>query len=246
MANVKSAGVRELVIDRCLQERRGYTIEELMEKVNKALMFEGLNPVTSTNTIRNDLTNISNRWKVSLVKGKRRQAVVYAYSDRDFSIYYSQLTHAELRQLHAVLMNVKFLDAYQGSSLFPELCEKLEGILQLNFYQQPILLYENVPTEKELAHLHLLYDCIQARQVVLVVHTHERASPAEDTIHPYFQRQHRQQWHLLGSENKELKAVCIPIRKVVSITVDYDTEFIPNRVFDVEEYYRRLFKNTNQ
>ena len=80
----------------------------------------------------------------------------------------------------------------------------------------------------------------------MMVHTHERGSPAEDIVHPYFLRQHGQQWHLLGSENKELKAVCIPIRTVESITVDVETEFVPNRVFDVDKYYRQLFKNTSR
>ncbi len=244
MANVKSAGVRELIIDRCLQKRRGYTIEELMEKVNEALMFEGLPAVTSTNTIRNDLTNISNRWKKSLVKGKRRQAIVYAYEDPEFSIYNSQLTRAELRQLHAVLMNAKFLDAYQGSIMYPELCEKLSGILELGFYEQPILLYENVPTKKELDHLNVLYDCIQTRKVVLMEYLLGKR-PRSDTIHPYFLRQHRQQWHLLGSENKEKKSICIPIKMVVSIDVDIGTEYIPNTVFDVQDYYEKLFKKTS-
>ena len=58
MANVKSASVREIVIDRCLREQRGYTARELMERVNETLEFEGLRPITSVNTIHNDLVNI--------------------------------------------------------------------------------------------------------------------------------------------------------------------------------------------
>ncbi len=244
MANVKSAGVRELVLDRCLRKRRGYTVEELMEKVNETLMFEGLPVITSTNTIRNDLTNISNRWKKSLVKGKRRQAIVYAYEDPNFSIYNSQLTREELRQLHTVLMNAKFIDAYQGSIMYPELCERLAGILELSFYEQPILLYENVPTKKELQHLNMLYDCIQEKQVVFMKYYFEKR-PRSDSIHPYFLRQNKQQWHLLGSESKEQKAVNIPIKTVISIDVDVGTEYIPNKIFDVEDYYKKLFKKSS-
>ena len=45
MANVKSAGVREIILDRCLRKRRGYTVNELLDKVNKELEFNGLSPV---------------------------------------------------------------------------------------------------------------------------------------------------------------------------------------------------------
>jgi len=243
MANVKSAGVREIIIDRCLQKRCGFTIEELMEKVNRALMFEGLPTVTSSNTIRNDLTNIGNRWKKTLLKRKRRQAILYAYADPTFSIYNGQLTDAELRQLHAVLMDAKYLDAYQGSIMYAELCEKFADILQLRYYQQPILLYENVPTEKELSHLNMLYDCIQTKKVVILVHMFGKR-PKQDTIHPYFLRQKQQKWHLLGAENKALSAVCIPIKKVVSIDVDIGTEYVPNKVFDVDNFYNELYKKS--
>ncbi len=51
MANVKNAGIREIIIDRCLQNRDGRTVLQIMDACNDALKAHGLRPVTSANTI---------------------------------------------------------------------------------------------------------------------------------------------------------------------------------------------------
>jgi len=62
MANVKNASIREIVIDRCLQAKGGRTVPQMMKACNEALDLHGYRLVTSPNTIREDLTTISNRW----------------------------------------------------------------------------------------------------------------------------------------------------------------------------------------
>ena len=63
MANLKNASIREMVIDKCLSDRkRKYSTKDIMEACNKALEFEGYGPVTSLNTIRGDMQAIENRW----------------------------------------------------------------------------------------------------------------------------------------------------------------------------------------
>jgi predicted branched-subunit amino acid permease len=57
MANTKHSVAREIIIDRLLRERRGYSIMELWERVNNALDLEGFAPV-SESSIRNDLKDV--------------------------------------------------------------------------------------------------------------------------------------------------------------------------------------------
>ena len=243
MANVKSAGVREMIIDRCLQDPRGHTIEEMMAKVNSALQWDGLPPVTSSNSIRNDIENIANRWKVPINRKKRRQAILYSYEDPNFSIFDGQLTKGELRQFSLVLQTVMFLDAFQGSFIYRELGDRLKDVLKVDHFQQPILLYENIPSEKELNHFHTLFDCIHRRVPVRIEHVESEHSPhLLATVHPYFMRQHLQQWHLLGNDHTEGKAKCLPLNNIIAIELDHETVFIPSQNINIEEYYDALFK----
>lgn len=64
MANVKSGAYREVIIDRCLQSRRGYSTQEIFDKCNDALERRGEEPISALNTIRNDITAIANCWNV--------------------------------------------------------------------------------------------------------------------------------------------------------------------------------------
>lgn len=240
MANVKSAGVREIIIDRCLQERRGYTIEQLMERVNKALRFDGLSPVTSGNTIRNDIENIANRWKQPMNRIRKGHAIYFSYHDPTFSIFNSQLTDSELYHLHDVLLTVKFLDVYQGCLIYTELSERLKDTLHLDCYETPILLYENIPSIPELNHFRILYDCIRKQQTVSVCYNDCTNNKIQTTIHPYFMRQAKQKWHLLGRDDVKQKPTCLPICDILSVERDNQTPFLPNENFSADTYYDLL------
>ncbi len=238
--------MRELIIDKCLQERRGYTITQLMDRVNKALRLDGLRPVTSGNTIRNDIENIANRYKQPINRVKRGHAIYFSYRDANFSKFKCQLSNAELRLFHNILMNLKYIDVYQGSIMYNEMSEALKEQLQLRFYQQPILLYENIPTEKELQTFRTLYDCICSQTVVRLTYQLGRAGPKNDTVHPHCMRQQQQRWHLLGQKAKDYNPICLPVRCISHIEEDDKIAYIPNKAINVEEYYESLYRSLHE
>ena len=67
MPTSKNALIREMIIDRCLSDKkRLYSTREIMELCNEALREEGAPEVTAMNTIRTDIDGICNRWKVNV------------------------------------------------------------------------------------------------------------------------------------------------------------------------------------
>jgi hypothetical protein len=240
MANVKNAGVREIIIDQCLQKRRGYTINELKDRVNETLEFEGLPLVTSGNTIRNDLENIGNRHKQALEKFKRGHAICYRYKDASFSIFNGQLTTGEMRQLYRILQNLKFMDQFQGSELCTHLMERIKDQVYLDCYEQPILIYENTMTLEEQRNILSLCECMGYKQPVHLVYKDKASTLNSVTVHPYFLRQERMQWHLMGCDEHTRKPVRIPTCKIVSVEEADNVEFVPNTIFNMEEFYKIL------
>ena len=62
MANLKNGAIREMVLDKCLSDKkRKYSTKDLMEACNRVLIQEGYEKVTSLNTIRNDMRSIEQR-----------------------------------------------------------------------------------------------------------------------------------------------------------------------------------------
>ena len=96
MANLKNASIREMVIDKCLSDRkRKYSTKDIMEACNRALEFEGYGPVTSLNTIRGDMQAIENRWHAyggEIVEERCGRNKYYYYKKEGFSIYHAGLT----------------------------------------------------------------------------------------------------------------------------------------------------------
>ena len=97
MANTKYYSIRERIIDKCLQERRGTALSEMMRLCNKELDRRGFVPVTSKQTILYDLDEIENKYNVVIERIKSGRYILYRYRNSDFSIYSSELSEEEYK-----------------------------------------------------------------------------------------------------------------------------------------------------
>lgn len=102
MPNTKSSDIRYKVLDRCLR-RGGYSTARLMDAVSKELEFQGYEPVTALNTIRNDLRYIGATYpNVTIVETKSGRNKTYSYEDPNSSIYKLHLAMKNLASYHNV------------------------------------------------------------------------------------------------------------------------------------------------
>ena len=121
MANVKSGAFREIIIDRCLQSRRGYSTMEIMKKCNDALERRCEPLITATNTIRNDILSIENRWNVVVEPIKIGRNIRYRYQDPNFSIFNFPLNENEIAQLNQAVSLLKRFEGMPGFDWVDEL-----------------------------------------------------------------------------------------------------------------------------
>ena len=94
MPNTKNSDIRYRVIDRCLK-RGGYSTSEMMKAVNEELEAQGFKPVSSLNTIRQDLDHIGGSANpgVTIIKQEIGRNVTYSYVDKqEREIYQSSQT----------------------------------------------------------------------------------------------------------------------------------------------------------
>ena len=235
MANTKKASVREIVIDRLLHQRRGYTVQEILEKVNDELQLEGFGTV-SLNTIRNDIQNFRSLYKQSLHIVKKSYYTYIRYENPNFTIFNNVFTHSELRLIHSAILSISYMDELQGHLVYRQLCDQLGNQLELSSDDEPILIYENSPSEIELGVFQLLYEYIRTHSPAAITYIPGSfEEEREIQVHPYFLRQKEHKWYLLCRNATDNCPEEIPISIITRVASSNDLKFQPNEDFSLKD-----------
>ena len=241
MANTKHSAAREIIIDRLLRERRGYSAQEIYEIVNDELVIEGLSPV-SKNTILGDLRNIQYLYKKNLTIKRQGRHLFYQYKDPDCSLYTNILTFGELQLIQSALNALRYIDPMQGTLMYKELPERVAGILGLETEENPVVIYETPPTLNNLKRFRTLYELILKQYPARISYQTESGKEEKNVIvHPYFLLNRSSEWFLLCHDATNDCAAEIPLSNIAEIDYADETEFIPNQDFPLQDYYKKLF-----
>ena len=164
MANVKSGAFREIIIDRCLQSRRGYSTMEIMKKCNDALERRCEPLITATNTIRNDILSIENRWNVVVEPIKIGRNIRYRYQDPNFSIFNFPLNENEIAQLNQAVSLLKRFEGMPGFDWVDELNAHLQSTINLEL--RHIVGFDENKQLKGMEYFTPLFECISRKEVI--------------------------------------------------------------------------------
>lgn len=234
MANVKNGAYREMIIDRCLQNRRGYSTLEIMEKCNDALYRRGEPPITATNTVRNDILSIESRYGILVEAVKEGRNVRYRYEDPDFSIYNTPLTEEDIIQLAQSVSVLKRFDGMPGFEWVNELNAHIQSTV--NTENRSVVGFHDNKQLKGIEFFTPLFEHINARQPIVVNYRTYKNSDITAVIHPYFLKQYNQRWYLFGRDDKFGTISNYPLDRIVSVEISPVT-YIPNNDIDFSTYF---------
>jgi predicted DNA-binding transcriptional regulator YafY len=239
MANTKHSTAREIIIDRLLHKRCGYSIYDMVDIVNEALAFEGFSPVT-VSTIRRDIETFRYHYRVKLEKKKRGYQTYLRYEDPNFSLYKNVLTFAEIQQIRTALMCIRLKDEILGTMMYEQLSKHLADILNIDHAEQPVVIFEKVCSQNDIKKYTTIYDCIIKKLPTVLEIKKSDGTMQKMVVHPYFLYQKSSNWHLLGHDSTNNVPVQIPIRAIKKITLTSEVEFIPNKDFPLNKYYEDI------
>ena len=241
MANTKHSAAREIIIDRLLRERRGYSAQEIYEIVNEELDIDGLPPV-SKNTILGDLRNIQYLYKKSLIVDRSGRQLYYQYKDPDSSLFTNVLTFGELQLIQSALNTIRYIDPMEGTLMYKELPERVGAILGLETEENPVVIYDNPPSLNDIKKFRTLYEYI-LKHIPACISIHNELNKVEHNkiVHPYFLFNRTGEWFLLCRNETSNTAAEIPLANINSIEVADGVKFIPNKDFPLQNYYKRFF-----
>ena len=234
MANVKNGAFRESIIDRCLRSRRGYSTQEIFDKVNDALRLRGELPITALNTIRNDIVSIQSRWHTLVEEIRIGREKRYRYEDPDFSIFNSPLNDAEIEQL---MQSVSLLRRFEGMPGF-EWVEEMSAHLQttLGTSAVPVIGFDENPDLKGMKYFTPLFNAITDRKAIKITYHPFDSDEIIDVVHPYYLKEYNQRWFLFGL-NDSFKTISNFALDRIEILELANTKFIENTEIDFAHYF---------
>ena len=238
MANVKNASIREIVIDRCLQAKGGRTVPQMMKACNEALDLHGYRLVTSQNTIREDLTTISNRWHVVIESKRSGRQIYYSYKDKDFSIFKIPLSEEDISKVYGALEVMERFKGQGGFSWIEELSAHLRTSLHMGKNPESYIAYDDNAQLRGMQYFAQLHEYIRAHQPIVVEYKpYVNPEALEETIHPYFLKQFNNRWFLLGYNSKYDGISNFALDRINAVH-KADIKYIPNKTYDFEEFYK--------
>lgn len=238
MANVKSGAFREIIIDRCLQSRRGYSTMEIMKKCNDALERRCEPLITATNTIRNDILSIENRWNVVVEPIKIGRNIRYRYQDPNFSIFNFPLNENEIAQLNQAVSLLKRFEGMPGFDWVDELNAHLQSTINLEL--RHIVGFDENKQLKGMEYFTPLFECISRKEVIkLQYQSYKENSAKTYVIHPYYLKEYNQRWFLFALNNECQHITIFPLDRIKGFTKTSGL-FIENNKVDFEHYFDNI------
>ena len=240
MANTKHSAAREIIIDRLLRERRGYSLQEILNKVNESLEWEGFPPV-SESCIRKDLNVIQHLYNKKLTIEKHSFRLYYKYKDPESTIFTNVLTRGELQLIQSALNTIRYIDPMEGTMMYKELPDRVGKILGIETEENPVVIYGNPPSFNNLKRFRILYEYILKQYPAIISFKTDKTKAEQSVIvHPYHLLQRDGEWFLLCHDATNDCATEISLSRIKQIDYADGTEFIPNKDFDFKEYYKNI------
>ena len=240
MANVKNAGIREIIIDRCLQTKGGRTVQQIMDACNDALEVHGLRPITSPNTIRADFTTIANRWHQNIKCIRKGRNFYYRYEDLSFSIFNNPMSEDEVMRVYGALEVLERFGGTEGFEWVEELNAHLRASLHMGNSGSSVIAYDDNAQLKGMQFFADLHDYIRSKQPILVKYRpYTNPELLEELIHPYFLKQFNSRWFVLGYNPKYDAITTFALDRIISIEKS-SQKYIPNTKYNFKEYFNKV------
>ena len=245
MAQTKNALIRQRVIDRCLRSPKQYSIMDMMEKCNIALEEAGYKPVTSKNTILEDLRGIeSNFPEARIIQRKSGRYLFYEYEDKDFSIYNIPLDDDGMAKLAQTIFILSKFEGMPNFEWIDEMIDHFKSTLNIPTTKDSVVGFDDNIYLKNRNHFSRLFSAIIAEQSLIITYRPFGKEPLVYNIHPYYLKQYNKRWFLFGCVEGKSNLSNFPLDRIEDIS-NSTVPYVPNTRFDFNELFEDVIGVSN-
>ena len=238
MANLKNGFIREIIIDRCLKSRRGYSTIEIMDKCNEVLENRGEMPITASNTIRNDILSIENRWNIIVEQIRNGRNICYRYKDPEFSIYNSPFTEEEINSLTKSVSVLKRFEGMDGFEWVDELNARIKSTVNVN--AKSVIDFDTNRLLRGMEYFTPIFNYIVNNQTIMIEYRPYTTNDIKKSIVcPYYLKEYNQRWFLLGLNLDYGDISNYALDRIISIN-ESTAKYIKNTKYDFKHYFDQV------
>lgn len=241
MANTKNAQLRYRILDKCFRRYNSpYTFKQLKEKIEEVFRdlvddhFE-----LSERTLRDDIKTMKDTCVFDapiVCRQVRDGSYCYFYSDRNFSIFKSDISEKDKKILEST---IEMLGRYRGlpsTTWLEEIITNLEYRFDLKVNRKTLVSFEQNSELKGLEHLSNLIDAAMEQQTLDVTYHSYRGKEKTYVLSPYYIKQYNGRWFLFGLDNDTHRLMNLALDRIVSFKQSSEP-FVPNTAFDFDTYF---------
>ncbi|NHA03467.1 WYL domain-containing protein [Mucilaginibacter sp. HC2] len=238
MPQSKDQPARIRVINECLSQNGTYwTKQELLDK-----MLD-IDIDIEDRTLEADITDMRRSTKLGYRAPIKwcRVHKGYHYTERDYSIDKLPLNKDDVRRLEWAATT---LSQYQGIPLMREFTTTIDKIIRVvnrvkrGNYETILdfIEFEKTPPADGLKHMDGIIEAIQsARAIQLTYHSFDQEAPKMVTLHPYFIKEYRNRWYVIGYHQEEKMIKTYAYDRILEIDQSASL-YIKNTTFDKSKY----------
>ncbi|MFA6883761.1 MAG: WYL domain-containing protein, partial [Paludibacteraceae bacterium] len=233
--------IRVTTIDRCLQNHyRQWTLDDLIAACSDALYeFEGRRDGVSRRTIQSDIQLMRSEklgYNAPIVVKERK---FYTYDDPGYSITRIPLSETDVNSLSQAMDILKHFQIFSQFSPVSDIINRLEDhIAVTTAHTIPVIHLEKNDRLKGLEFVSELYESIVKKRCVDIGYQSFKAKEGSlNTVSPYLLKEFKNRWFLLGHQHSAKEIRTFALDRIVSISRNTETDFVPNTFFDPEHYF---------
>jgi len=240
MSRNREALIRYRIINNCLLNGRVCLREEILSKIQ-----ETLDKPISRRTFDEDIKNMREDeglgYLSPIVFDKEKKG--YYYSDKNYSINKIPLS---LEEVEALSFAASMLEHYKRIGIFEKFTGAVDKIVELvktkrTLENDPVDLvveFEDAPTVKGSEFIEQLIAAIRTKKVLCLHYQSFSTNLAKQyTIHPYYLKEYRNRWYLLGLENEKEEVITLGLERILSIETN-PNKFYTHIPFDSAAYFK--------
>ena len=241
MPSNKLAALRYRVIDRQLVERKYPSLNDLANACEETLEVGTIAPRTISKDIEDMRHDKRLGFNAPIAYDRDQRG--YKYEDPKYSITRFPLKKEELKSMSFV---ANLLDQFKDIEIFETYLGAVEkvittirvGSLKLEYPKFNFIGFEKAPKVGGSEFLGPLIEAIVNKRVIAILYKRfERDYPIRHFIHPYYLKEYRNRWYLIGWHDKWEELRTFALDRLISLEERKDKRYIEG-YFDPAEYFK--------
>lgn len=239
MPTNKKAQLRYEVLDQCFRDfNRKYTIEDLLDEVNDALVKYNCEPI-KIRQLRLDIKDMKERGAKIEAIPMYGKVCYYRYDNPHYALYRTELSLEDLEELRSTIKMLSHYKTMPGNEWMEEVISSMEYRFGVKPDAEKLIDFEKNDQLKGLTNLSTLIDATVEHQTLEINYCTYKGKETTFIFFPYYMKQYNGRWFVYGWDDNRTRIVNLALDRIQRVSTK-DIPFRENDFIDFKQYFSNV------